>query len=118
VLDQFPGAYALARCGARVIGVAGLEAYGAVGLLRSVAVDTEVRRSGLGSALVADRLDAARATGLEAVYLLTTSASEYFRRFGFVAASREGAPARLAASPEFSDACPASAVCLWLQLRA
>jgi phosphinothricin acetyltransferase len=115
--DQFPAGYALARRGAQVVGVAGLETYGAVGLLRSVAVAPALRNCGVGSALVEDRLAAARATSLVAVYLLTTSAADYFRNFGFSLAVREGAPADLTASPEFSSACPASATCMQLRLR-
>jgi arsenate reductase len=116
LLDQFPAAYALARRGGEVAGVAGLETYGSVGLLRSVAVVPTLRRSGVGRALVADRLAAARARGLTAVYLLTTTAAGYFEKLGFAPTPREGAPAELAASPELSGACPTSATCMVLRL--
>ncbi|WP_437717056.1 hypothetical protein WMF45_11955 [Sorangium sp. So ce448] len=62
---------------------------------------------------VANRIDAAPAKALEAVYLLTTTAADYFRGLGFASASREAVPAELAASPEFAGACPASATCSW-----
>ncbi len=91
--------------------------YGAFGLLRSVAVVPALRGGGVGRALVADRLAAARAMGLAAVYLLTTTAADYFRRLGFAPAPREEAPHNLAASPEFSGACPTSAKCMVLRLR-
>jgi arsenate reductase len=115
--DPFPGAYVLARRGGEVAGVAGLETYRTSGLLRSVAVAPALRQSGIGRALVADRLAAARERGLEAVYLLTTSAADYFRRLGFSPAPRDEAPADLAASPELSGACPASATCMVMRLR-
>src|SRR5690349_10279377 len=70
VADCFPRGYVVARSEASVIGVAGLEIYDAVGLLRSVAVQPDRRRTGLGRLLVEDRLRAARARGLHAVYLL------------------------------------------------
>ena len=117
LLDQFPAAYALARRGDEVTGVAGLETYGASGLLRSVAVVPALRRSGTGRALVADRLAAAQVRGLDAIYLLTTTAAGYFQTLGFSPAPREEAPADLAASPELSGACPASATCMVLRLR-
>jgi amino-acid N-acetyltransferase len=110
--DQFPWAYVVARLDGEVVGVAGLETYGTSGLLRSVAVAPGQRRSGTGRALVTDRLAAARAMGLDAVYLLTIDAAGYFPRFGFARAPREAAPVELAASPEFSGACPASAICM------
>jgi arsenate reductase len=118
LLDHFPAGYSLARRDGQVVGVAGLEAYAAVGLLRSVAVAPALRASGVGRALVEARLAAARAMGLVAVYILTTSAADYFRKFGFSSAPRDEAPAGLAASPEFSGACPASATCMRLRLGA
>jgi amino-acid N-acetyltransferase len=117
LLDQFPAGYALARRGVEVVGVAGLETYGAVGLLRSVAVAPALRSCGVGRALVEDRLAAARARGLVAIYILTMSAADYFKSFGFSPAAREDAPADLAASPEFARACPASATCMRLRPR-
>jgi amino-acid N-acetyltransferase len=88
-----------------------------VGFLRSVAVAPEVRDRGVGRALVIDRVALAHAMRLNAVYLLTTTAADYFRTFGFSSASRDDVPPELSASPEFSGACPSSATCLRLRLR-
>jgi amino-acid N-acetyltransferase len=108
--DQFLSGYVVARHRDRLVGVAGLERYGTSGLLRSVAVDPSQRGSGLGIALTADRLVAAR--HLDAVYLLTTTAADFYRRFGFVAFPRAEVPAAIAGSPELSTICPSSAACL------
>jgi N-acetylglutamate synthase-like GNAT family acetyltransferase len=110
--SQFPGAYVVARQAGELVGVAGLERHGNVGLLRSVAVATEQRSTGLGRLLVRDRLARANEAGLSAVYLLTTTAREYFARLDFTAADRAAVPERLAASEEFAHACPAAAACL------
>jgi amino-acid N-acetyltransferase len=118
VRDRFPEAYTVARRGDELVGVAALEVYGRTGLLRSVAVAGSERKRGTGVALVADRLAAAAAQGLESVYLLTTTAAPYFRRFGFVNADRGGAPAELQASPEFAAICPASATCMRVNVAA
>lgn len=118
VRDRFPEAYVVARRGTDVVGVAALEVHGPTALLRSVAVAPAERGRGTGIALVADRLAMARESGIDSVYLLTTTAAPLFRRFGFVAADRSSAPAALAASPEFAALCPASAACLRLDLRA
>ena len=109
IADQFPGAYVVAFQNGRKIGCAGLETYARVGLLRSVAVSPAARGLGVGRALVAERVGAARARGLDAVYLLTTTAADYFPRLGFTALDRREAPEALLGSPEFATICPASA---------
>lgn len=110
--DQFPSAYVVAHDRGRLVGAAGLEIYGSVGLLRSVAVAEATRSQGLGRRLIANRLDSARAAGLSSVFLLTTTAAPYFERLGFSRADRALAPPLLSRSPEFALACPASAACL------
>lgn len=112
IADVFPDAYAVVRAGRELVAVAGLEAHGRAGLLRSVAVAPSHRGAGLGRLLVEDRLRAAREQKLEAVYLLTTTAADYFRCLGFGDVARQSAPAELQRSPEFASICPASAVCL------
>jgi len=97
-----------------ILGVAGLERYGGVGLLRSVAVMEQ--GSGVGAALVRHLLDQARATGITQVVLLTTTAADYFPRFGFRRIDRQDAPAAVTASVEFQTACPASATVMLLDL--
>lgn len=112
IADAFPGGYAVVRDGTELVAVAGLEVHGDAGLLRSVAVAAPQRAGGLGRQLVEDRLHAAREHGLRAVYLLTTTAADHFRRLGFEDARREDAPAALQRSSEFTSVCPASATCL------
>lgn len=99
-----------------VVACAGIERYGAVGLLRSVAVAESLAGHGLGTKLVTALLEQARGLGLRAVYLLTTTAAEYFPRFGFEMIPREGLPSSLTASEELCGACPASAVAMRIGL--
>jgi arsenate reductase len=106
VADQFPQAYAVVRDGDRVIAGAGLEVHGQDGLLRSVVVDDAHRTGGVGRALVADRLAAARDAGLDAVYLRTETALAYFQRLGFVPSDRR----------DLQAGCCASAPCLAMSL--
>lgn len=104
---------------ATLLGCAALERYatgsaaGAAhvsGLLRSLAVAPAARGLGLGASLVESLLSAARAQGLADVTLLTTTAAEYFPRFGFQQIAREAAPLAVRDSIEFREACPDSAV--------
>lgn len=108
VADHFGDRYAVAEARGRLVGVAGVETHGRFGLLRSVAVSVRLRGEGVGEALVRDRLAWARASGLEVLYLLTTTADRYFARHGFSVVDRSSAPAEIRASGEFSDLCPAS----------
>jgi len=114
--DQFGPAYVVAEAAGRMVGLAGMEVYGYDGLLRSVAVDQSRRGTGLGIALVEDRLAWARNGGIRAVWLLTTTAEVFFTRFGFVNADRASAPADMRGSPEFTTACPGSSACMRLEL--
>jgi amino-acid N-acetyltransferase len=50
--------------------------------------------------------------------LLTTTAAEWFPRFGFVRTTREAVPMAVTASVEFQGVCPASAVVMQKVLRA
>jgi len=115
--SQFGEQYVVAQLDGEVLGVAGIEIHGADGLLRSVAVDAEFRSQGIGAALVEDRLDYARSLGLRGVYLLTTTAPGWFERLGFERVDRTAAPEPVAASQEWSHACPSSSVAMRLLLR-
>jgi amino-acid N-acetyltransferase len=94
----------------RVVGVAGLEVHGDDGLLRSVAVDLDYRRQGLGASLVEASLERAERLELRSVYLLTTDARDYFSRHGFTECPREEAPAAIRVSWEYTTGCPSTAV--------
>lgn len=107
--DAFPTAYVVADDGSGIVGVAGLERHGADGLLRSVAVEPRLQRTGLGAALVDERLAEARKQGLQSVSLLTTTAREYFVTKGFHEAPRDSAAPAVATSIEFTRACPSTA---------
>jgi arsenite methyltransferase len=114
---QFGSSYAVAvsQSGA-IIGAEGIETYGSSGLLRSAVVDAAWRGRGVGEALTNDRLAWARTVGLREIYLLTTTAAEYFRNFGFVPVERASAPPELQASSEFASVCPSSATTMRLVL--
>jgi uncharacterized protein (DUF1810 family)/N-acetylglutamate synthase-like GNAT family acetyltransferase len=97
------------REGGRLVGVAGIEVHGSVGLLRSVAVTPARRNDGLGLNLVSNAEAWAAGHGLESLYLLTTTAAGFFARLGYEVTPRSEAPAAIAATPQFARLCPRSA---------
>jgi amino-acid N-acetyltransferase len=115
--DQFGDGYAVAESNGTVIGVEGIEVHGNDGLLRSAAVVSSWRGKGVGDALTRDRIAWARQRGLRSLYLLTTTAGDYFPRFGFIRTDRETAPDAVRRSKEFSEACPSTALFMTLPLQ-
>jgi amino-acid N-acetyltransferase len=115
--DQFGDGYAIAESAGQFIGVEGVEVHGDDGLLRSAAVIAAWRGQGVGDALTRDRIEWARRRGLRALYLLTTTAGNYFPRFGFSQADRATAPEAVKQSREFADACPSTALFMALPLH-
>ena len=106
----------VARADSDVVGSAALELYGSAALLRSVAVATWLRGRGLGAALTVAALDLARRSGVRTVYLLTETAGRFFPKFGFTAITRAQVDPVVLESPEFTTACPKSALVMMKQL--
>ena len=96
----------------RVVGVVGFDCASGDALLRSLAVAPDWRGHGLGEQLVARREAAAKAAGVSRLFLLTTSAADYFLRLGYHEVPRADVPAEIAAHAQFRSLCPASARCL------
>ncbi|MEO7041659.1 MAG: arsenic resistance N-acetyltransferase ArsN2 [Gemmatimonadaceae bacterium] len=105
-LDDF----IVAELGGQVVGAIGLEVYGNCALLRSAVVKDTERGTGLGARLVDGILERAGGHSVQSVYLLTTTAEDYFPRFGFAPTARDEVPSQLNQSVEFRGACPDTAV--------
>ena len=99
-----------------LVGAMGIERYGAYGLLRSAVTAPSWRGRGVGQALTHERIDWARSQRLTALFLLTTTAADFFARFGFQPVERPTVPEEIRRSREFSSACPASATVMVLSL--
>jgi amino-acid N-acetyltransferase len=104
--------FLVARRDGRVAGVVGLERFGDVGLLRSLAVDEAHRRQGLGVALTRALEERAARNGIIALVLLTETARDFFQHRGYQVIDRARAPAAVLKSSEFRTLCPQSAMCL------
>jgi amino-acid N-acetyltransferase len=102
--------FLLARDGADVVGMVGLEIQADSALLRSLAVKQGYRGKGLATLLV-EKIEAyARNLNIDSLYLLTVTAEEFFKKRNFQPAIRQTAPAGIQRTAEFKDLCPASAV--------
>lgn len=99
-----------------LIACGGLEVYGQDALLRSIAVKPAAQGQGCGQQLVTHLIEAARATGIKRLYLLTTNARQYFQQFGFRDIPASKLPVGLQASSQLQGACPASAIAMQLKL--
>ncbi len=95
-----------------LIACGGLEIFDEVALLRSVAIKDGFKSRGIGAKIVELLLTEAKRNKVKSVYLLTTTAVNYFERKGFSVILREEAPGSIKNSSEFSELCPDSAVCM------
>lgn len=98
----------------QMVGVAGVEVAAPFGLLRSVVVQKDQRRSGLGKQLVEHCMGFARGRSLRALYLIPNDqiAGDFFKRLGFTPIERHLVPSPLRGLAEFTHLCPQSYPCL------
>lgn len=97
-----------ARIDGSLVGIVAVEACGTVGLLRSLAVSPALRKQGCGLALVRRAEQWAIQYGIGTLYLLTTTAADFFAQLGYQAIARAEAPMEIARTTQFSGLCPSS----------
>lgn len=114
-IKESPVQFIVAKDNDKVIGCIGVETYGAVGLLRSFAVENSCRSKGIGKALYNKLLIHAAENNISTLHLLTNTAKEYFSKVGFMVANRGKAPDAINESKEFASLCPSSAVYMVLE---
>jgi amino-acid N-acetyltransferase len=100
----------VARQNDLIVGSAALEIYPEGALLRSVVVASDIRGRGLGKALTKAAIHLAEGLRVPAIYLLTTTAEEFFPKFGFERMARADVPPAVQTSIEFISACPSTAI--------
>jgi amino-acid N-acetyltransferase len=102
--------------GPEMVGTGGLEFYREGVLIRSVSLRPTHRGRSLGRFIVNDLLTITRGKNARAAYLLTETATEFFKALGFQEIPRDNVPPELRKSSEFRDVCPASAVAMHANL--
>ena len=99
-----------------VVGCVGMEIYGKIGLLRSLAVDDSLKGEGYGKKLTSEILDYSKKKNLEKIYLLTTTAKTFFEKLGFVEINRNDVDIQIKETNEYKYLCPDSATNMVLSL--
>lgn len=107
-----PGCFFFGCSDAEVVGIGGIEMYGSNGLLRSVVIGESVRGQGYGTAMCAELENHAKNNGVDTLYLLTTTAPDFFRKRGYESIGRGETPPVIQRTAEFQELCPTSAVCM------
>lgn len=93
-----------------MLGLIGLDVFGAAGLLRSLVVAKGARGSGLDGKLAGALEAAAAAAGIDTLWLLTIDAQRFFQRHDFEIVDRTIAPDDIRQTDEFSTLCPDNAL--------
>jgi amino-acid N-acetyltransferase len=107
----------VARIGDIIVGVIGLENYNTIGLLRSLAVKELYKNQKIGEKLITYLVQISKLLGIQDLYLLTTTADKYFKKFNFERMVREYVPDSIKNTKEFADICPVSAVIMKKELN-
>ncbi|WP_226469545.1 arsenic resistance N-acetyltransferase ArsN2 [Luteimonas panaciterrae] len=110
--DQSRVEFLVAEGADGIVGAVGLQAFGNVGLLRSLVLAPSIRGAGHGSRLLAALETTARDRGVGELLLLTETAAPFFSKHGYVVADRGAAPASIRETAEFRALCPATATCM------
>jgi amino-acid N-acetyltransferase len=111
-LDTAPVRFWVARDAGEIVGAVGVEAYGTVGLLRSLVVLPARRGEGVGAAMVQALEGESCREGIDLLVLLTQTAQRFFAKQGYSVQGRHDVPASIQDTAEFRSLCPASAVCM------
>ena len=94
----------------RIIGTVGLEIFEDCALLRSVSVIKEEQGKGFGKILNDEIEKYAKGSGINCLYLITTTAKDFFNKQGYYAIKREESPLAIKQTAEFTSLCPSTAV--------
>jgi N-acetylglutamate synthase-like GNAT family acetyltransferase/protein-tyrosine-phosphatase len=102
--------FIVARQDGRVVGCAGLQAFGEDGQLRSMAVHWTSRTAGLGSSLHGRLLYEALQAGVRTLYVVTTTAADFFARQGYRKVQPADVPKGVVGSEEYATFVPGGGV--------
>ena len=97
-------------------GFGGLEVHGPDALMRSVVTLPPLRGRGFGRAIVQALEAEAVVLKCRAVFLLTTTAQDFFAKLGYGETPRSDVPGSIRATAQFASLCPESAAVMTKRL--
>ena len=100
----------------KIIGVGGYETLGEIALIRSIAVAQEYRGKSVGVNIYNLLERKIQDIGIKEVYLLTETATDYFRKLGFTIKERTSIPKVVTQTKQFKELCPSTAVVMFNKL--
>jgi arsenate reductase len=108
--------YVLVNDRNELIGTGGLEYFGNEALIRSVSIKKDQQGKGLGKLVTAELEKMATSQGVRILYLLTTTAKDFFQKEGYQVIPRDSVSQQVKESSEFSTVCPSTATVMKKEL--
>jgi N-acetylglutamate synthase-like GNAT family acetyltransferase len=94
----------LAKMGERIVGCAGLFYFNGVAILTHVAVEADLRKHGVGGALVDKAFADVKQKGVKAIALITMYYRfKWFKKWGFRTSPRADLPEHIRCFPDFTS---------------
>lgn len=116
-LDQVPVHFFGVKENDQLIAIAALEMYGLNAVLRSVAVHHAHQNLGYGKQMVRFLENKAIEKGIKNLFLLTSTAADFFKKLAYLPQQRDLCPPDIQSSAQFREICPLSASCFSKKLR-
>jgi amino-acid N-acetyltransferase len=111
-IHRYLKSFIVAKAGKRIVGVIGVEAYGRVGLLRSLCVDKAYRGRGIARMLTAKMLDYAHTRKIDRLYLFTWDAERFVSKLGFHKIDKKRIPKSIRLTWQFRSFSPYPVFCM------
>ncbi len=105
-----------ARWSGEIVGTIGLEIVSNDGLVRSLAISDKFRGQGVAKDLATAIERYARSKGVNTLYLITTTAENFFTKSGYEGIPRESAPDNVKSLDEFQRFTAKTAVCMYKKI--
>jgi amino-acid N-acetyltransferase len=91
----------VAKAAKKIVGVIGLEAYGRVGLLRSLCVNQDYRGRGIARMLNGKMMAYAHMRGMDRLYMFTFDAEKFASKLGFRKIDKKQLPRTIRSTWQF-----------------
>jgi len=100
----------------KIVGVGGYETHGEIVLIRSIAVDQACRGKSIGVNIYHLLESKIKHIGIKEVYLLTETATDYFKTLGFTIKERTSIPKVVTQTKQFKEICPSTAIVMFNEI--